>query len=56
MTSGVELVRQAVLNRLRAQGVQAEAAYSRAWAGRCDGAVIAVGVRGCVSAPAGLGN
>lgn len=56
MTGGVDLVRQAVIERLRSQGVRAEAAYSRAWAGRYDGAVIAVGVRGCVSAPAGLGN
>ena len=56
MTSGVELVRQAVVERLRAQGVQAEAAYSREWAGRYQGAVVAVGVRGFASTSAGLGS
>lgn len=56
MTSGVELVRQAVLKRLRERGVQAEAAYGRAWARRYKDPVVAVGVRGFASTSAGLGN
>lgn len=54
--SGVELVRRAVLERLAACGVAAEAAYSRDWAGRYAAPVVAVGVRSCVSGPAGLGS
>lgn len=56
MTGGMELVRQAVIGRLRERGVPAEAAYSREWARRYAGAVVAVGVRSCVSDPAGLGG
>ena len=54
--SGVELVLQAVLERLRERGVAAEAAYSRDMAGRYAGPVAAVGLRSCLSAPAGLGS
>ena len=55
-TSGVELVRQAVMERLRERGIPAEAAYDRSWAGKYEGAVIAVGVRSCTSTAAGLGG
>jgi len=56
MMGGLELVRQTVVERLREQGVQAEAAYSRNWAGKYTGAVVVVGVRSCAGDEAGLGG
>ena len=52
--SGVEIVRQAVVQCLQAGGLRAEAAYSREMAAAYEETVIAVGVRSCGTAPAGF--
>ena len=54
--SGVELVRQEILRRLRSGGLTAEEAYGREMAGAYAQAVIAVGIRGCETGESGLGR
>lgn len=56
MVSGMELVRQAAIGRLRDRGIRAESAYGREWAGEYREPVIVVGVRSCAAKAAGLGH
>jgi len=53
--SGAELVRDEVLRCLREKGVAAVSAYESGMAAEQENAVIAVGIRSCESAEAGMG-